>query len=155
MNDRASSAELFSEMYEKYSKYVFNFFKKDFGTEDAEDLTQQTFLQLWAWLPACNEIRSKRVLIFRIARNVRLDKFRKNATRLETVFLPELCEITDNEDKTKIIDIKLSINRLSAKEQQLLYMKLSGLSSAQIGEKYGISASSVRTRLQKIRSKLK
>ena len=44
-------AALFGEIYEKYYKKIFRFFRQDFSVEDSEDLTQQSFLQLWAWLP--------------------------------------------------------------------------------------------------------
>lgn len=148
-------AELFGEIYDKYNKYVFNWFKKDFGIEDAEDLTQQTFLQLWGWLANKQEVKNKKALIFKIAKNVKMDKYRKNAISIESIYLPELYEIVDRNNQTSIIDIKLSIGKLDVKEQQLLHMKLQGLSSEEIGKEYGITASSVRTRLQKIRKKLK
>lgn len=155
MTDEKLYTEIFGDIYEKYSKYIFNWFKKDFGIEDAEDLTQQTFLQLWAWIPNKKEIKNKKALIFKIAKNIRMDKYRKNALSIESTYLPELYEIADRNDETSIVDIKLSISKLSVKEQQLLHMKLQGLTSEQIGKEFGITASSVRTRLQKIRSKLK
>lgn len=155
MTDEKLYTEIFSDIYEKYYKYIFNWFKKDFGIEDAEDLAQQTFLQLWSWIPNKKEIKNKKSLIFKIAKNVKMDKLRKNAISIEATFLPELYEIVDRNNQTGIIDIKLSINKLSAKEQQLLHMKLQGLSSEEIGREFGITASSVRTRLQKIRNKLK
>lgn len=155
MTDEKLYTEIFSDIYEKYYKYIFNWFKKDFGIEDAEDLAQQTFLQLWSWIPNKKEIKNKKSLIFKIAKNVKMDKLRKNVISIETIFMPELYEIVDRNNQTGIIDIKLSINKLSAKEQQLLHMKLQGLSSEEIGREFGITASSVRTRLQKIRNKLK
>ena len=44
-------AALFGVIYDKYYKKILRFFRRDFAVEDAEDLTQQAFLRLWAWLP--------------------------------------------------------------------------------------------------------
>ncbi|MCM1284678.1 MAG: sigma-70 family RNA polymerase sigma factor [Acetobacter sp.] len=146
--------ELFDEFYDKYSKYIFNYFKKEFGKEDAEDLTQQVFLQLWQWLPNSSVISNKKSFIFKIAKNVKYDKLRKNLTALSTTPLLEEFILEDMNNSYNIIDIKLSINKLSPKEQQTLYLKLHGYSSKEIGETFDISPSAVRTRLQKIRKKL-
>lgn len=154
INQKAST-EIFNDVYEQYYKYVFNWFKKDFGFEDAEDLTQQTFMRLWAWLPCADTIKSKKSLLFKIAKSVRLDKYRKNAVTISAMNIPDDFDIADFDSEINIIDLKLSASKLSVKDQQILYMKLCGYTSEEIGREYSISASAVRTRLQSIRKKLK
>lgn len=153
--NQKTSTEIFNDIYEQYYKYVFNWFKKDFGFEDAEDLTQQTFMRLWAWLPCADNIKSRKSLIFKIAKSVRLDKYRKNAVTISAMYIPDDFDIADLNSEINMIDLKLSAGRLSVKDQQILFMKLSGYSSEEIGREYDISASAVRTRLQSIRKKLK
>lgn len=154
MKNDSNSAVLFSEIYEKYYKKILQYFRKDFAPEDAEDLTQQSFLQLWAWLPG-GKIKNQRALIYRIAKNVKYDKFRKNALLLESMLIPEEFDVGDNGDPFSIVDLKLSVKKLSPKEQQLLLLSLDGYNSTEIGKLLEISPSAVRTRLQKIRKKLK
>lgn len=150
-----TSTEIFNEFYEQYYTYVFNWFKKDFGIDDAEDLTQQTFLQLWSWISCTDIIKNKKALIFKIAKNVRYDRYRKNAITIAAMYIPDGFDIVDSNSEINIIDLKLSASKLSVKDQQILYMKLRGYTSDEIGLEYGISASAVRTRLQSIRKKLK
>lgn len=153
--NQKTSTEIFDNIYEQYYNYVFNWFKKDFGFEDAEDLTQQTFMRLWAWLPCVDNVKSKKSLIFKIAKSVRIDKHRKNAVTISAMNIPDGFDIADANSEINIIDLKLSVSKLSVKDRQILSMKLSGYSSEEIGREYGISASAVRTRLQSIRKKLK
>jgi RNA polymerase sigma-70 factor (ECF subfamily) len=150
-----SSTEIFNEIYEEYYKKILQYFKKDFSNEDAEDLTQQTFMQLWSWIPNGYAVQNKKALIYRIAKNVKYDKFRKNALMLESMLLPETFDVQDANNFCKIIDLKLTISKLSPKEQQFLLLSLDGYNSTEIGKMLNVSSSAVRTRLQKIRNKIK
>ena len=144
---------IFNEIYEKYYNKILRYFKKDFGTEDSEDLAQQTFMQLWAWIPSSYAIKNPKALIYRIAKNVKLDKFRKNTQMLEELF-PEEFDIRDVENHYGVIECRMLIDMLSKKEQNLLLLSLQGYNSNEISESLGITPSATRTRLQKIRSKL-
>lgn len=66
--------DVFNDIYDKYYDKILRFFKKDFSIDDAEDLTQQTFLQLWAWIPNAYAVKNSKALVFRIAKNVRIDR---------------------------------------------------------------------------------
>lgn len=153
--DNDNSVVIFNEIYDKYYKKIFAYFKKDFGKEDAEDLAQQTFLQLWAWIPNRYVIENKKALIYQIAKNVKLDKFRKNKLMLETMLIPEDFDPMDRNSFSNIIDYKMSVYQLKPKEQNMLLMSMQGYNSKEISEAFGITSSAVRTRLQKIRNKLK
>lgn len=146
--------DVFNEIYDKYYNKILRFFKKDFSIDDAEDLTQQTFLQLWAWIPNAYAVKNSKALIFRIAKNVRIDRYKKNSITLENAIIPECFDLADSNNEINIVDIRLSLQKLSVKEQQLLYMKVQGYSSEEIGKAFGISASAARTRIQKIKGKI-
>ena len=153
--DNDNIVAVFNEIYDKYYKKIFAYFRKDFGKDDAEDLTQQAFMQLWAWLPNRYLIENKKALIYQIAKNVKLDKFRKNKLMLETMLLPEDFDPMDRNSFSNMIDYKMSVYQLKPKEQNLLLMSLQGYNSKEIGKAMGITPSAVRSRLQKIRNKLK
>lgn len=147
-------ALLFGEIYEKYYKKIFRYFRRDFSFDDAEDLTQQTFLQLWGWLPRTDSVRSGGALIYSIARNVRADRYRNTAFVLETAAIYDFVEVPDSSSRIDEVETRLALDVLSVKERELLLMKTRGYTSEEIGKEFGISASAARTRLQKIRKKL-
>ncbi len=147
-------ALLFGEIYEKYYKKIFRYFRRDFSFDDAEDLTQQTFLQLWGWLPRADSVRSGGALIYSIARNVRADRYRNTVFMLETAAIYDFVEVPDSSSRIDEVETRLAIDVLSVKERELLLMKTRGYTSEEIGKEFGISASAARTRLQKIRKKL-
>lgn len=147
-------ALLFGEIYEKYYKKIFRYFRRDFSFDDAEDLTQQTFLQLWGWLPRADSVRSGGALIYSIARNVRADRYRNTAFMLETAAIYDFVEVPDSSSRIDEVETRLAIEVLNVKERELLLMKTRGYTSEEIGKEFGISASAARTRLQKIRKKL-
>lgn len=147
-------ALLFGEIYEKYYKKIFRYFRRDFSFDDAEDLTQQTFLQLWGWLPRADSVRSGGALIYSIARNVRADRYRNTVFMLETAAIYDFVEVPDSSSRIDEVETRLALDVLSVKERELLLMKTRGYTSEEIGKEFGISASAARTRLQKIRKKL-
>lgn len=147
-------ALLFGEIYEKYYKKIFRYFRRDFSFDDAEDLTQQTFLQLWGWLPRTDSVRSGGALIYSIARNVRADRYRNTAFMLETAAIYDFVEVPGSSSRIDEVETRLALDVLSVKERELLLMKTRGYTSEEIGKEFGISASAARTRLQKIRKKL-
>lgn len=147
-------ALLFGEIYEKYYKKIFRYFRRDFSFDDAEDLTQQTFLQLWGWLPRTDSVRSGGALIYSIARNVRADRYRNTVFMLETAAIYDFVEVPDSSSRIDEVETRLALDVLSVKERELLLMKTRGYTSEEIGKEFGISASAARTRLQKIRKKL-
>ncbi len=153
-DNNKNCTEIFNDIYDKYYNKILRYFKKDFSVDDAEDLTQQTFLQLWSWIPNVQAIKNSKALIWQIAKNVRNDRFRKNAITLESYLLADKFDFVDTNNYTDLIEMRLTIQRLSVKEQQLMYLKAQGFNSEEIGKAFGISASAIRTRLQKIKRKL-
>lgn len=156
MNNNQNCVTLFNALYDKYYKKVLSYFKKEFDADEAEDLTQQTFLKLWCWIPNMQLVKNKKAYIFRIAKNVRCDRYRQKAMMLNTISLTDAFEIKDNSVFSDDIDFRLSFNAgLTYQDKQLIVMKKQGLSSKEIGKVLGISASAVRSRLQALRGKIK
>lgn len=148
-------AALFGEIYDKYYKKIFRFFRRDFAVEDAEDLTQQAFLRLWAWLPQADSVKNGGALIYSIAKSVRADRFRKTALMLDTLPLYDFVDVPAPPGCFNAAETRAVLQTLDAKERELLLMKAQGYSSEEIGRAFGISASAARSRLQKIKKKLK
>ncbi|MDE6470115.1 MAG: sigma-70 family RNA polymerase sigma factor [Eubacterium sp.] len=156
MNKNENCVTAFNDMYDKYYKKVLSYFKKEFNIDEAEDLTQQTFLQLWSWAPNLQFTKNKKALIFHIAKNVRCDRYRQKAMMLDALSLADDFEISDCHSFTDEVDLKLSMqNVITQQDKQLLILTGQGYKSGEIGRMLGISSSAVRTRLQKLRGKIK
>ena len=156
MDNNQNCAVLFNELYEKYYKKVLSYFKKEFSVDEAEDLTQQTFLQLWGWIANMKFIKNKKAYIFRIAKNVRCDRYRQKSMLLDTLSLADDFEISDSESFTDSTDLRFLLNSITTQQdKQLLMLTGQGYKSSEIGKMLGLSSSAVRTRLQKLREKIK
>ncbi len=147
----------FSKLYEEYYTSVYKYFRKKVGENDAEDLTQQTFVKLLAWIGCIDQIRSKKSFIFKVANSVLCDYLRKKQlleNAISTVSFDELYNYTDNYDFTNEIEASTYYNMLSKREKKIVELKVEGYNSTEIGKKLNISASTVRTYLEKIRKNL-
>lgn len=143
------------ELYEKYYSGVYKYFCKKTNHDDAEDLAQQTFLKLITYISCIDKIRSPKSLVFTVAKSVLSDYYRNKKTLEIAVSLDELYNYTDNYDFTNEIESIDFLNKLTKREQQIVDLKVQGYNSKEIGEKLGVSGSTVRTYLENIRKKTK
>lgn len=148
-------AEQFDELYDKYYAQLVFWFRKNADFDDAEDLTQQTFLRIWAWLGGNEPINKEKAFIFSVAKNVRNDYFRGKAAQIVCTDISEAMENMGSEDFSASVEALVFLQSLPLEDRQLIELKRRGLSSKEIGRTLGLSASAVRTRVQKLRSKLK
>ena len=75
----AGDEEAFAELYDKYVDSIFRFIMfRVPRREEAQDLTSETFLKAWQYIAdEEKEIENFRPLIYRIARNLTIDYYRK------------------------------------------------------------------------------
>lgn len=150
--------DIFSKIYEEYYSEVYKYFCKKVGENDAEDLSQQTFVKLLTWIGCIDKIRSPKSLVFTVAKNVLCDYIRRKQlieNAISSVSFDELYNFSDDYDFSKDIESTDIFNNLAKREQQIIELKIQGYNSKEIGEKLGISASTVRTYMEKIRKKLR
>ncbi len=148
----------FSKLYEEYYSAVYKYFRKKIGENDAEDLTQQTFVKLLAWIGCIDQIRSEKALIFKVANSVLCDYLRNKQiieNAVSAVSFDELYNYTDNYDFTNEIESSSYFNKLSEREKRIVELKIEGYNSTEIGKKLGISGSTIRTYLENIKKKLR
>ncbi|MEJ8546406.1 RNA polymerase sigma factor [Brevibacillus borstelensis] len=92
MYEKQSLEQQIMENYHKYFKEIYQmmlFFTGD--SHNAEDLTQEVFVRVLKALPSFQERSGMRTWIFKVARNVAIDEYRKK--RLRTLFSPDLFKI--------------------------------------------------------------
>ncbi len=144
--------EQFNSVYERYCKAVKSYFLKRFDADEADDLTQITFMKLWAYLPNQKNIKNEKSLIFSIAKSVLCDRLRQRD--IEKNELSEI-DLIDKEDFTASVELQILIAHLPQKDKELLELKRIGMSSREIAKIQKTNASTVRSRLQRIKSDLK
>ncbi len=148
----------FDRVYAELFRDVFSYFNVCFGAEAAEDLAQEVFLRVWKTLDGGKIPDSWRAWVFRCAVNLKNDFLRqkyageKSKSSAEQ-FLP--AQSAADENSGAHIGIQLALARLPDADRELLTLKSFGFTSEEIGEFLKISASAVRTRLQKAKQSFK
>ncbi len=148
----------FNGLYACYAGRVCAWFSVGFGRDIAEDLAQQTFLNVWKFLGGWTftEPDSWRAWIFHAAKNVRNDYLR---TRQGLPALLEYDDALDSgetrtaDDLLESIAVKTAFQQLTQEDRDLLTYRSIGLTSREIGEIMDLSASAVRSRMQKARDR--
>lgn len=163
--DRLTNKD-FTLVYDAYHQRIFNFINSRITKrEDAEDLTSLVFekvlkkLQDFQWQGI-----SITSWIYRIARNVIIDFYRKNNERTKDSSLEDVGEflvsadigledlIVNGEEEIKLFN---ALREFEEDEQFLIYYKFfEDMSNQQISELTSLSETNVGTKLHRIRLKL-
>lgn len=140
--------------------------------EDAEDVTQETYLRLWR---AASEIKlesSLKLYILRTARNLALDLIRKNSKRdeIDTVILDaegefEIDIADDSPDsrpdesylrKIEKEVVRQSIEELPSAAREIIVLRdIEGLSYTEIAEMLGLAEGTLKSKLFRARERLR
>jgi RNA polymerase sigma-70 factor (ECF subfamily) len=89
---RDGDADTFRALVEKYQGEIFNFFLRSAGNvEDAEDLTQQLFVNLYRSARRYRPTASFRTFLYRIATNMAISSARRRSVR-KSVSLEKIAE---------------------------------------------------------------
>lgn len=148
----------FDRVYAELFRDVYAYFNVCFGSETAEDLAQEAFLRVWKAVDSGKIPDNWRAWVFRCAVNLKNDFLRqkyageKSQTAAEQVLSTQ--EASPAPDGAQL-SIQCALARLPAADRELLTLKSFGFTSEEIGEFLKISASAVRTRLQKAKQSFK
>ncbi|SFF10106.1 RNA polymerase sigma-70 factor, ECF subfamily [Chitinophaga sp. CF118] len=143
----------FRELYFRYDTMLFTFLLKLTRSDIiAEELLQETFLQLWLHRDSLADINYPRAYIHRIAANLSHRWLKQHLLHRKVLAERELQQdlvINDIEDSLAWKDISILIVRIIEKmpEQRRKIYQLhrdSGLSSGEIATIMGVSSSTVR-----------
>jgi len=148
----------------KYLKPIYNFiFSYVQNQQDAEDLTQETFLKMWRNLKKFKKEKNFENWLFTIAKNTCFDFLRKkrknlilNAENLEIVadLAPSLLEKMEKESLLE--KLKKEIENLPFKMKEVINLHYNfGLNFREISEILGEPMNTVKSRHKRAISKLK
>jgi len=142
---QAGDREAYGEVYSRYFERVYAYLRVVFKhRQDAEDATQQVFLQVMEALPRYKRLRQPfRAWLFAIVRNHAIDQLRKLAREdlLDPAELNSLREGPDPQAEKELEslgwitdkDLVIFVERLSLPQRQVLLLRfLMGLNAKEI-----------------------
>lgn len=127
---------------------------------EAEEITQDVFLQLYRCLDGGQKIANVRAWTFRVARNLALNQkdATKHLVRLELTAWDELCELRKNPDPNPEQSLlrqeqsqrfHAALGQLTSQQKECLILRAEGLRYAQIAQILGISVANVAQSLRR------
>ena len=151
--DREAFSNLFTKLGPRVKAYMMKI-----GTDPAasEEITQETFIRVWRKAEQFNPEKSSAVTwIFTIARNLRIDRLRKDNKPFldpdDPVFKPDEAPTPlQNVERSTIVErVKGSIVELPEDQQQVVQLSfIEGLSHQEIADAVGIPLGTVKSRLR-------
>lgn len=150
--DRTASDELTRLVYTDVLRFCA-YRAKDLS--DAEDLTQETFLRLFRYISSYTEKNKFKAYLFRLASNVCND-FYSDGFEAEVLNenLPDTSDDISSRDTAIVVRRAVSSLPASQREAVVLFY-FNGLRIKEIADVQRVPSSTVRTRLNRGRTKLK
>lgn len=147
---RNGDYEVYNTVFFKYYAPVKNFLTALAGSrEDAEEICQEVFANLWTSRARINPEKNIRAYLYTIARHESYDYLRKK-NMLDTSFTDEWNEVSEGSSDDIVIAqetellIRLAVNRMPPQRKRIFEMsRMQGLSNEEIAGKLGISKNAV------------
>ncbi len=153
----------FEKLYDLYKVQVYNFCHSITKSKsDTEEVVQDIFLQIWKSKDQFQEIRSFNGFIYRIAKNITLNKIRKKVGEPSAYEKVEDSVIILNQTENEILYkemqeiLETAIEALPPKRQEIFRMsREEGLTNDEIAQRLSISIHTVKSQMTKALSYLK
>lgn len=135
-----------SRLHQRYDRWLTAVLRRRFGSQDSDDLVQDTWLRL-ASVDSLTELRHPKAFLLRVAMNLAANRHhrRKLGERAEALVAPLDRVEEDQTGNVLIAQIVLSLPE--PLRDVFLLSRLDGLTNAQIGERLGISPKTVEWRM--------
>jgi RNA polymerase sigma-70 factor (ECF subfamily) len=145
---RTEAYELFyREYFLKIYRYAFRFIG---NSQEAEQLTQESFARLFDLLSNGSEVRNPKLLVYRIAHNICINSIKRQKTfgkiisrhkDLLTSSATSEEELSHEEMRAALV--RNGLLRLRPRDQRCLFLYQDGFSYAEIAEAIGINKNSI------------
>lgn len=143
--ETSSNAE---EVYRRHGNWLYRFFRRRFGPQDAQDLTQETFVRV---VGAGIEVRDPRAFLKQVALNTLRDQSRRAAVRpvlvSDEATLMDAATPAELEQQLLLEQIVLA---LPPRLREVFFLsRFVGLTYVDIAHRCGISVKTVEARMTK------
>ena len=151
--DRDAFASLFAIFAPRVKAYMM---KVGSDPASSEEITQETFIRVWRKAGQFDPKKASAVTwIFTIARNLRIDRLRKENRPTfdpdDPIFIPETSQTPlENMEQSTIVErVKLSISGLPEDQREVVQLSfIEGLSHQEIADVIGLPLGTVKSRLR-------
>ena len=154
----------FDNIFKKYNKKVYYFALSYLkNREEAEDVVQEVFMNLWRYRDQINEYYVFSKYLFKITYNLTCKKFRKQASDKKQ--LEEVMRNCILEDDSTNLDIEYNnlketanslIEKLPSRQKKIFLLSINEqLTTEQIAQQLNISKKTVENYLSKVKTSLK
>lgn len=156
---RDGAGETLGVLFDRYQKPLFNFYCKLTGSRAlSEDLVQEVFLRILRYGRSYQPGTPFRAWIYQIARNARVDHFRK--TRPQTEFdpdmLPPVMPTDSAQEQQEAALLQEALLRLpEEKREVLLLSRFHELKCEEIARMVGCEVTTVRVRIHRALQELR
>lgn len=154
--------QAFTDLVERWQNRLINFFYRSTGNRaDAEDLAQETFIELYRYAPRYEARGTFSAFIFTLARRRLIDSYRKKARRPLDYIDPTdytMQQQTEASDHTREIEeaFHRALSTLPDNHRDaILMLQQQGLSYDEIAEALDASLSAVKTWIHRARTHLR
>lgn len=152
-------------MYDTHADAIFRFcFMKVSSREIAEDITQETFTRLWQQVRSREALQNERAFLYRVARNLIIDWYRKRKSGSLEVLTDAGFEFVDDSEPdpqhlSEFKEVIKTIGTLDEPTREALLLRfVEGQSPKDIARITGESANVISVRitrgLEKVRKQL-
>ncbi len=164
--DTLTLEEKVTRYFEQWREPVNRYLVAAFGDpHEAEEITQEAFLQLYRSLHSGENINNTRAWIFRVAHNLALNRIRSRQfvdlldDESWNTLGTSLVDISPNPEQRvlkleKFSRLRSAIGRLNQAERQCLHLRTKGLRYREIAEILNMSTTSVAETLYRVIDKL-
>jgi len=143
------------QLFERYHRQLYNYFLKLTGNrQNSEDLVQEVFWRILKYHSTYRGDGKFTTWLFQVARNTRIDYFRKNQRYTEQVELPkELFDSELNPDdrfsrQNEVAWLKIALTKLAPEKREVLVLsRFHGLKYEEIGKILNCKVGTIKARV--------
>jgi RNA polymerase sigma-70 factor (ECF subfamily) len=150
---RDGAGELLGVLFDRYQTPLFNFYSKLTGDRTlSEDLVQEVFLRILKYRQSYRPGTPFRSWIYQIARNARVDHFRKfpHQTALEPEMLPPVLPRDSAQENQEAQLLHRALMQLPEEKREILLLcRFQELKYQEIAELLGCELATVKTRIHR------
>jgi RNA polymerase sigma-70 factor (ECF subfamily) len=150
---RDGAGEMLGVLFDRYQTPLFNFYSKLTGDRTlSEDLVQEVFLRILKYRQSYRPGTPFRSWIYQIARNARVDHFRKfpHQTTLEPEMLPPVLPRDSAQEQQETQLLQRALMQLPEDKREILLLcRFQELKYQEIAEVLGCELATVKTRIHR------
>ena len=146
----------FNSFYEEYFPNIFRYVSRFIGNyQEAEQITQQVFVNLYEYLKTNSEIEYPKAYVYRIAHNICINFLKRKKKSDEIITGSDALSYSNSSDydqavkEQRTISVRDAILKLPRRDQKCIFLYQEGFSYAEIAHSTGIKQTAISKTLSR------